>query len=180
MTDVVDPRAWPPAPLPIDRTDGLAQAVNHPADHNMTNQAVNDLVAKVSQATAIPGAYRHVQGFGFSSLNTGQMWASLVVPEAAAERVLLISYHCLVSLPAPNAVFDVALRINGNTLAMHRVPAGPREHSIDLFAPTSWGPAAVAIDVFVPSIDGGGTSGTVYANLPYHRLAVAWYAGGNV
>jgi hypothetical protein len=39
--------AWPPAVLPINRTDATLQQTNHPADHNAVNLAVNDTVAKI-------------------------------------------------------------------------------------------------------------------------------------
>ena len=51
--------AWPPAVLPVNRTDSLNQQANHPADHNQTNQAVNDTVAQVQAINStIVGHYR--------------------------------------------------------------------------------------------------------------------------
>jgi len=37
--------AWPPAALPINRTNATPQLDTHAADHNAVNQAVNDTVA---------------------------------------------------------------------------------------------------------------------------------------
>jgi len=37
--------AYPPLPLPIDRTNATPQQDVHPADHNAVNAAVNDIVA---------------------------------------------------------------------------------------------------------------------------------------
>jgi len=37
--------AYPPGVLPINRTDATPQATTHPADHNLANGAINDIVA---------------------------------------------------------------------------------------------------------------------------------------
>lgn len=171
--------AWPPPVLPINRTNATPQQDTHAADHNAANQAINDLVARVTSLGLIAPAYKYVQGAAFAPIAASQIWATLAIPAMTATRILTISYHCLVSLAQSTATFEVALRAGGGNLMIHRVATGPREHMIDMSVPTHLAAnAATTIDVFVTSVPGGGLPGSaVFANLPYHRLSVAWTVG---
>lgn len=40
--------AWPPAPLPTNRTNATPQQNTHPGDHNAIAQAINDTVSHVN------------------------------------------------------------------------------------------------------------------------------------
>lgn len=42
--------AWPPPPLPINRTNSTPQETTHPGDHNTMSQAINDTVAYFQSA----------------------------------------------------------------------------------------------------------------------------------
>lgn len=41
--------AWPPAVLPINKTDATDQEADHSANHNNANKAINDTVAHLGQ-----------------------------------------------------------------------------------------------------------------------------------
>jgi hypothetical protein len=60
--------AWPPPTLPINRTNALDQQDTHPADHNAANQAINDIVAHVTNDQVwsdIGGVNNWTNNYGF-------------------------------------------------------------------------------------------------------------------
>lgn len=67
--------AWPPPTLPTNRTNATPQLDTHAADHNAANQAINDIVAQLTN----PGAYR--SHGGVSTVVTDN-WGTAVISTA--------------------------------------------------------------------------------------------------
>lgn len=98
--------AWPPPVLPINRSDALDQQTNHPADHNAVNQAVNDIVARLTATGLVIGAPQTAVIPIGGALT--RMTADLVIPSGASRW--LVIYTVELSSGAP---LHVRLRMYG-------------------------------------------------------------------
>ena len=105
--------AWPPPTLATNRSDATPQQTTHPADHNQANQAINDIVAKVTAATRQPATSGGAFGLG-TPITSGILLASTPVagiPVAGDKAVYLLVYHSLIYMTA-GGPFDVILQQN--------------------------------------------------------------------
>lgn len=116
--------AFPPAPLPVNYTNLTPQQDDHPAAHNDTNAAVNDIVDAVQQNQAAilnaTAQFGSVTGGGAAATGgtgfTG--WVTIpatnfTVPVAATVAIIVCSMTGIQST-VNDCIYNLRLRIGAN------------------------------------------------------------------
>jgi hypothetical protein len=71
----VEPFAWPPPTLPVNRSDSTPMQTTHAADHNQANQAINDIVAAVTAMNyELTGALATLRSWTPAIVSGGSGW----------------------------------------------------------------------------------------------------------
>lgn len=150
--------AFPPAPLPVNRTNATAQNNNHPNDHNAIGAAVNDTVgAVVSHGTAINDHTARIVALESPKLRlipayaAGPSLDNLRYPciqwQAQTLGLTFIDAHVTVAVTGGDADIEVALLQEAAVRISHRcfIPSG-RLHT---FALSAWIATSSGDDMYI-------------------------------
>lgn len=115
--------AFPPSPLPINRTNATPQSNTHPSDHNAIGAAVNDTVGVLNQVYKQGATTLSQTGPGGGSLTGGggtpTLWITpgvITVPTYATRAIVTCSITGAYGSAAPAlGTFVAAMQVEGVT-----------------------------------------------------------------
>jgi hypothetical protein len=175
--------AWPPAVLPINRTNATPQLDTHAADHNAVNAAVNDTVGRIqSNESALAGQLRaatlqavqngqtfsagQVAVVGFTSVNDVPTWGSgpyWSVPAGCGGN-WVVTVKMTAPQPPAGAVSRAVIALGGNEYSSVFI-AGSSDATVTAMAHVAAGSAFYVI------FDNKGAAGYIGAVLTAARVA---------
>ncbi|HKV67679.1 MAG TPA: hypothetical protein VJN72_06285 [Gaiellales bacterium] len=116
--------AYPPAALPVNRTNATPQTNTHPNDHNLIGQAINDVVGKLgtNPSGQLADVTTRFAFEGIASTMSGgtDQWSTFGGFNVQAGTVVGTtdaSGYVVVTFPHPFPIAPIVIATNGDCLA---------------------------------------------------------------